>query len=133
MSRVRNPAYGARLHGGQGWLMAKYLIDVNLPRVLSHWAGDGFEYVMDFDPRWPDVEIWNYALKCGSTIVSKDADFSDRIFVHKNGPRVIHLRIGNMTFPEMELFFTARWKDICLLSARHQLVTVYRDRVECIT
>ena len=133
MSRFRDPAHGAWLYGFKGWLMAEYLIDVNLPRFLSHWIGDNYRYVVDLSATWTDIQIWNYASIHGLTIVSKDTDFSNRVFVESGGPGVIHLRIGNMKFAEMEAFFIGRWAEVCALSAQHQLVQVYRDRVECIT
>ena len=113
--------------------MARYLIDVNLPRKLSHRNGDKFEFVADIDPFWSDQKIWDYAAANALTIVTKDADFTVRVFVNRGGPRVIHFRVGNMKFRPFHNFLSENWRSICLLSANHQLVTVFEGHVDCIT
>lgn len=114
--------------------MTRYLIDANLPRKLSHWHGDEFEFVADIDSFWSDQKIWDYAAANALTIVTKDADFKVRVFVSRGvGPRVIHFRLGNMKIRSLHEFLSANWKSICVRSADHQLVTVYEDHVDCIT
>ena len=61
--------------------MARYLIDANLPRWFSLWAGGDCEFVHDLGADWSDSKIWDYAAANGLTIVSKDADFSDRALI----------------------------------------------------
>ena len=61
--------------------MAKYLIDVNLPYRFSTWQGEDFIHVKDIDDEWSDTQIWNHARKHNLAIVTKDADFSDRILL----------------------------------------------------
>ena len=112
--------------------MARYLIDANLPYRLSLWHGEDYVHVFDLSDRWTDDKIWNYARDEGFTIVSKDADFSDRIVLASPPPRVIHLRIGNLTIRSLHEFLTRTWRRICLLSESHKLVRVHLDHVECI-
>lgn len=76
--------------------MARFLIDVNLPYRSSLWAGDDFVHAKDLGERWSDSELWAYARSQDLVIVSKDADFSDRILVSQLPPRVVHIRLGNM-------------------------------------
>lgn len=61
--------------------MPKYLIDANLPRYFSLWDSDDFVFAHDSGPSWKDEQIWNHASAAGLTIVTKDADFSDRVLV----------------------------------------------------
>jgi predicted nuclease of predicted toxin-antitoxin system len=42
-----------------------------------------------------DFELWEYAREHGFTIVSKDNDFRQRVFVEGPPPKVIWLSIGN--------------------------------------
>ena len=35
--------------------MARYLIDVNLPRYFSIWANDDCRFVADIDAKWTDT------------------------------------------------------------------------------
>ena len=75
---------------------------------------------------------WYYAAKHGLVIISKDADFADRALLSASGPSVIHLKIGNMKFRELDEFLIRIWRDICALSAQYRLIQVFADRIESI-
>lgn len=81
--------------------MARYLIDVNPPRRFSLWSGDEYEFMHDIGPNWTGSRIWQFASANALTIVTKDADFSDRVLVSASGPRVIHIRVGNLTISDL--------------------------------
>jgi predicted nuclease of predicted toxin-antitoxin system len=49
-----------------------------------------------------DLEIWNYAIKGGYAIVSKDSDFQQRSLLHGAPPKFIWLRVGNCTVRKTE-------------------------------
>ncbi len=110
--------------------MKKYLIDVNLPRYFSLWSGDEFEHVVNINDQMKDSEIWEYAKQHNLVIVTKDADFSDRILLAEPPPRIIHIRTGNMKIREFHQFISQLWEQICMLSDSHKLVQVYNDRIE---
>ena len=112
--------------------MARYLIDANLPYRFKLWQGPDYVHVFDLNDRWSDDEIWYYARDNQLTIVSKDADFSDRIVTAAPPPRVIHLRIGNLLIRDLQEFLARTWSRVCLLSEAHKLVRVYLDRIECV-
>ncbi len=112
--------------------MARYRIDVNLPRYVSIWANDDCRFVVDIDAKWTDTQIWRHAAEFALTIVTKDADFSDRVLITDEGPRVIHLRVGNLRMRDFHALLSGRWIEICQLSENHRLVQVYQDRIECI-
>ena len=112
--------------------MAKYLIDVNLPYRFSLWKGEDYIHQTDINDEWTDAQIWNYAVENNLTIITKDADFSNRIIFHKPPPRVIHIRFGNIKMREFFTVMTAIWKDVIELSENHKLVNVFRDRIEAI-
>ena len=110
--------------------MKKYLIDANLPYYFSLWRDDIYEHVIDLDPHMKDSEIWTYAQKNRLTIITKDADFSDRILLHKPPPRVIHIRLGNMKMKTFYKIMCEIWDDVLTMSSTHKLVNVYVDRIE---
>jgi predicted nuclease of predicted toxin-antitoxin system len=113
--------------------MADYLIDANLPRWFSLWSGSEYAFVHDIGPHWSDSQIWQYAAAHRLTVVTKDADFSDRaLSLDDDGPRVIHIRVGNLTMRELHAFLSSRWADVCRMSETCRLVQVYRDRIEAI-
>lgn len=112
--------------------MAKYLIDVNLPYRFSLWKSEDYIHQKDIDDEWTDTQIWNYAAENNLTIITKDADFSNRIIFHEPPPKVIHIRFGNMKMNDFFLTVTKIWKDVIDLSENHKLVNVFRDRIEAI-
>ncbi len=112
--------------------MAKHIIDVNLPYRFSLWAGSEYIHARDIDDEWTDTQIWEYAKDNGLTIVTKDADFSDRLMVSQPPPRVIHVRLGNMKMNELHNALDRVWNDVCELSDQNKLVRIYEHRVECV-
>jgi predicted nuclease of predicted toxin-antitoxin system len=112
--------------------MACFLIDANLPRRLTLWSGDDCEFVHDIGTTWSDSAIWRYADVHRLTIVTKDADFSDRVLVTSTGPSVIHVRVGNLKFAALESLLIRIWPNVCRASERSRLVLVYPNRIETI-
>lgn len=110
--------------------MASFLIDVNLPYRFNLWESSDYIHVKDLGETWTDSQIWQYAQTHKLTIVSKDADFSERVLPHQPPPSVIHIRLGNMKMREFHQKLSALWPDVCELSQRYKLVRVYQDRLE---
>jgi predicted nuclease of predicted toxin-antitoxin system len=110
--------------------MMGFLFDENLPTRLR------------FSPKLPivpaakvgrnpsDSQLWEYARKHDLVIVSKDADFSDRIITQTPPPRVVHLRFGNLRRDDFHALLARVWPRIETLLKRHKLVNVYADRLE---
>jgi len=109
--------------------MPRYLVDVNLPHKFSLWNGEDFIHQVDLGTDWSDSRIWNYAKSRKMTIITKDADFSNRIILSKPPPRVIHIKTGNMKLSDLFSFLSSHWNDILHLSDHHKLVNVYRDEI----
>lgn len=110
--------------------MPQFLIDENLPYKFSFWEGEDFVHQNELDKIKSDKEIWEYAKNNSLTIVTKDADFSDRIIFSEPPPKVIHIRIGNMRIKEMYQFFEKNWEEILNHSKNFKLTNVYKDRIE---
>lgn len=77
-----------------------------------------------------DSDIWEFARKHDLVIVSKDADFSDRIIAKSPPPRVVHIRFGNLRRNEFHALLARSWPKIETLLKSHKLVNVYADRLE---
>ena len=73
-------------------------------RWFALWSGGDCDFVHDLGADWSDTEIWNHAAANGLTIVSKDADFSDRVLLDADGPKVIHIRVGNLTIRDLHRY-----------------------------
>jgi hypothetical protein len=48
------------------------------------------------------------------------------------GPRVIHIRVGNLTIGDLHRYPSSVWSDVGRASESCRLVQVYRDRIEAI-
>ena len=112
--------------------MPQFLIDANLPYYFSLWKTEEYIHQFDIQPDRTDHEIWQYACERELTIVTKDADFSDRILLAEPPPRIIHIRIGNCSMREFFVRIVAAWPDVVVQSQAHKLVTVFKDRIEAI-
>jgi predicted nuclease of predicted toxin-antitoxin system len=76
----------------------KFLVDENLPVALARWLNErGHEALhtsaIDLNAS-ADGRLASYALRAGAVIVTKDKDF---LVISTTGPRVIHIRSGNLS------------------------------------
>lgn len=110
--------------------MLKFIVDENLPYYFSLWKTNEFIHVFDLPDLRADQEIWEYAKSENLIIITKDADFSNRIILYASPPKVIHLKIGNMKISELHQFLNKIWPEIINEIDQHKLVNVYKDRIE---
>jgi hypothetical protein len=54
------------------------------------------------------------------------------VLLNADGPKVIHIRVGNLTISDLHRYLSTVWPDICRASDFNRLVQVYRDRIESI-
>lgn len=112
--------------------MNGYLLDENLPRRLCFQPALPVTHAETLGSSPTDEAVWAYARAHDLVIVSKDADFSDRMLISVPPPRVVHLRIGNMGRADFHRFLARVWPRIEALLPHHKLVNVYHDRVEAV-
>ena len=78
----------------------RFLVDTQPPQALAPWLsarGHQAEHVLDVGlAQSKDTQVWRCAQENGAVVVTKDADFTDRIMSSFPPPRVIHLRVGNL-------------------------------------
>ena len=110
--------------------MAQFLVDANLPYYFSLWHNEDFIHQVDLGDSWTDEQIWQYAKENNLTIITKDADFSNRILLKEPPPKVIHMRIGNLKMREFFLLITKIWEQVKILNKDYKLVNVFQDRIE---
>ena len=105
----------------------KLLFDENLSHRLVKALADvypGLAHPRDCGLRGAaDDEIWQYALRNGFVIVSKDSDFSERSALRGSPPKVIWLRIGNCTTTRAEFV---------LRNAKERLLAFERGNEDCL-
>ena len=77
----------------------RFIVDAQLPPALARFLsgrGDVAEHVFDLGMESAeDSAIWDYALKSGASVITKDEDFSVRITMDPKGPAVVWIRVGN--------------------------------------
>lgn len=110
--------------------MPKFLIDENLPYFFDLWNNDDFVHVHDLQGISEDKDIWQYSKENNLVIVTKDADFSNKILYNNPPPKVIHLKIGNMRMKELHGFLNKIWPSILQELKNNKLVNVFPDRIE---
>ena len=76
-----------------------FIVDEQLPAALARWLvakGHTAQHVTDLKMQSvPDSVIWDYAVKIGAVIVTKDEDFAQRQLLARNGPPIIWIRLPN--------------------------------------
>ena len=97
----------------------KLLLDQNISRKLvkeleSLFPGSNHVYPLGLH-KASDEEIWDYARDNGLTIVTQDSDFNEKSLVYGYPPKVIWLRIGNVSTQNIKRLLKKHHKDILLL------------------
>jgi predicted nuclease of predicted toxin-antitoxin system len=110
-----------------------YLLDENLPGRLPLPSGQPVYHARDLGARLTDSELWALAQREHWAIVSKDADFAERIVIASPPPWVIHLRFGNLRLAEFRSFVARAWPQVEALLPAHKLINVYQDRIEAVS
>ncbi len=110
--------------------MKGFLFDVNLPARLRFSPKLPIVSISKVGRNPSDSQVWEYARRHDLVIVSKDADFSDRIITQSPPPWVVHLRFGNLRKNDFHALLARVWPQIETLLKTHKLVNVYSDRLE---
>jgi len=109
-----------------------FVFDENLPLNIQFTPSQPVIHVTDLGSSPSDQKIWDYAKAHHFVIVTKDADFSDRIIISSPPPRVVHLRFGNLRKNDFHSFLKGVWPQIEKLLMSHKLVNVYLTKIEAI-
>ena len=110
--------------------MNGFLLDQNLPSRIDFSLRLPLVPLSDVGSAPTDSEVWSFARKYRLVIVSKDADFSERIIISTPPPWVVHLRFGNLRRSEFHSRLARAWPQVEALLKSHKLINVYLDRVE---
>ena len=110
--------------------MKGFYFDQNLPTRIQFTPSLPVFSPSDLGPSPTDTQVWDFARPGELVIVSKDADFSERIILHTPPPWIVHIRFGNLRRREFHAVLARAWPQVETLLKTHKLVNVYRDRVE---
>lgn len=112
--------------------MKGYLFDENLPARLTFTPTLPVFSASEVGESPTDSEVWAYARQRRLVIVTKDADFADRIISRPPPPWVVHLKFGNLRRREYHAVLARFWPRIEKLLQTHKLLNVHADCVEAI-
>lgn len=104
--------------------MKGFLLDENVPAQLRVSPKLPVIPASKIGRHPSDSQIWEYARKNDLAIISKDADFSDRIIINSPPPRVVHLRFGNLRKNEFHALLARVWPQIETLLKSCKLINV---------
>lgn len=104
--------------------MKGFLLDENLPGQLTFTPSLPVSHALDLGDHLTDSELWLLAKSRHLVIVTKDADFSDRVLVSTPPPWIVHLRFGNMRRKEFHRFLAALWPQVESLLPANKLICV---------
>jgi len=110
-----------------------YLLDENLPANLGFEPSLPVVHSRDLGDSQSDAELWDYAKENDLVVVTKDADFSDRILISEPPPKVVHLRFGNMRLKDFKEHLQKVWSDVEAALEVNKLVNVYLEHLEEVT
>lgn len=112
--------------------MKRLLIDENLPDSLARRLPVECLHATDLGEQPTDSQLWEHARKRGFVILTRDADFFDRIMLHGPPPKVVWVRLGNMRRAELEDRLVASWPKICRMLAEADLLQMHPSALEAV-
>jgi predicted nuclease of predicted toxin-antitoxin system len=94
----------------------KLLFDHNLshklvPRLADIFPGSTQTRLLNFSTA-DDSTIWQHAKENGFVVVTLDKDFADLALQRGTPPKIIWLRCGNSSVPQIERLLRANFSDI---------------------
>lgn len=112
--------------------MKGFLFDENLPSRLKFSPSLPIVAATTVGQSPNDSALWEFARNEELVIVTKDADFSDRIIIGQPPPWVVHLRFGNLRRRDFHALLARVWPQVEQLLKTNKLVNVFADRIEAI-
>lgn len=110
--------------------MKGILLDENIPQRTLIPTSLPLFHSTDLGSSASDTFLWKFAREGSLVILTKDADFSNRIMLSSPPPWIVHLRFGNLRRREFQTLLTNVWPQIEVLLPRHKLINVFADRIE---
>ena len=108
------------------------IIDENLPASLETKLGPGCIHSTALGARLTDEQLWLRARVSTGVILTKDADFFDRLALYGPPPKVVWVRLGNLRRAALEDRIIAWWPQVVSLLSTSTLVEIHADRLEAL-
>lgn len=112
--------------------MKGFLFDENLPCRLTFDPGLPVTHATELGDSPTDTQLWEHAKSHELVIVSKDADFSNRMMLQPSPPWVVHVRFGNLRLSAFHQRLEQLWPLVEARLPDHKLISLYPDRIEAV-
>lgn len=110
-----------------------YLIDVNLPKYFRFFNQENCQFVADIDLQASDNFLWEYALTNNLIIVTKDTDFYNKFLTSENAPKIIYVRLGNVSLKQLYNYFENHWETCQKEIQSVRMLILHQDKLEIIS
>jgi predicted nuclease of predicted toxin-antitoxin system len=104
----------------------RFLVDAQLPPALARWLvvqGHEADHVGDHALQSAsDREIWDFSVKLGAVIITKDEDFAQRRAMSENGPMIVWVRLPNSRRGDLLRWFEKALEDILAALERGETI-----------
>lgn len=110
--------------------MNHLLIDENLPASLADVLPLDCSHATKLGAQPTDLQLWSHSRERDWTILTRDADFFDRIMLEGPPPKVIWVRLGNIRRKDLESLLLRLWPRITELLEGADLIEVHPDSLE---
>jgi predicted nuclease of predicted toxin-antitoxin system len=107
-----------------------FLLNENLPSKLTFHPSLPIIHARHLGSSLSDLELWEYCHHHDLVIITKDADFSDRILVADPPPKVVHLKFGNMKLKDFHAHLEKVWPQVEAALTTSKLINVYLTYLE---
>ena len=112
--------------------MKGLLIDENLPAGLIRIVGAGGVHATALGAQLTDEALWLHARQKNLVILTRDADFFDKLVIHGTPPKVVWLRTGNLRRVELEALVARSWPKVQVLLEVSDLIEIHLERLEAL-
>ncbi len=111
-----------------------FIIDAHLPRVIVRQIEAlGHEAVhtsdLEMGNKTPDKLITELAVERMATVISKDTDFYNTFLLHRQPPKLIMVKVGNMRLRELSALFEISLPKLIEALAGYDLIELHRDKI----
>ncbi len=108
----------------------KWLVDENLPIQIGQELALDCVHATRIGEQITDSELWNYAKRHDMIILTRDTDFFDRFLLLGPPPKVVWIRLGNLTKQQLIQEILRRWSVIRSLIQKPDLIQVHPQNLE---
>ena len=108
------------------------IVDETLPASLASRLGEPAVPATSLGMRLTDDQLWQHAKVPGGVILTKDADFFDRLSLEGPPPQVVWVRVGNLRRAALEEVIVRWWPEVRGLLKASTLVELHNDRLEAL-